>query len=55
MVIAESGRELGAGDIDDALAGTGRYLMNETYDIVSYFHFVRNTPLILVEEARIRI
>ena len=33
LVIAAAVRELGAGDVDDALAGTGRYLMNEAYDL----------------------
>ena len=34
LVIAATVRELGAGDIDDALAGTGRYLMNEAYEVL---------------------
>ena len=34
LVVAATVRELGAGDIDDALAGTGRYLMNETYEVL---------------------
>ena len=34
LVIAAAVWELGAGDIDDALAGTGRYLMNETYEVL---------------------
>ena len=34
LVVAAAVRELGAGDIDDALAGTGRYLMNETYEVL---------------------
>ena len=34
LVIAAAVWELGAGDVDDALAGTGRYLMNETYEVL---------------------
>ena len=34
LVIAATVWELGAGDIDDALAGTGRYLMNEAYEVL---------------------
>ena len=34
LVIASSIGELGRGDIDDALTCTGRYLMNETYEIL---------------------
>ena len=34
LVIATAVRELGAGDVDDALAGTGRNLMNEAYEVL---------------------
>jgi hypothetical protein len=34
LVIAAAVWELSAGDVDDALAGTGRYLMNETYEVL---------------------
>ena len=33
-MVAATVRELGAGDVDDALAGTGRYLMNEAYEVL---------------------
>lgn len=34
LVIAATVWELGTGDVDDALAGTGRYLMNEAYKVL---------------------
>ena len=55
LVIAAAVRELGAGDIDDALAGTGRYLMNETYEVlVGIAEAHASTDAALEETSRTR-